>query len=220
MSRYPGILDKPGKMRTDLPVRDGFSIDTIAQLAKRVGGRCSNPDCRRQTSGPRDDVSKSVNIGVAAHISAASPGGARYDPNISRAARRSISNGVWLCQNCAKLIDNDSERYSVHVLRDWKSIAEESARLELERPAPITEYGPTLYLPGSTNSASWLSYLSGSTTFRGRTDELYLLRSFLEAKEQFRWWIIEIAPELTGHGLPLVKCEAYNRVYDQPYGSS
>ena len=29
----------------------------------------------------------------------------------------------------------------------------------------------------------------------------------------------EIAPELTGHGLPLIKCEAYNRVHDQPYGS-
>ena len=29
----------------------------------------------------------------------------------------------------------------------------------------------------------------------------------------------EIAPELTGHGLPLGKCEAYNRVYDQFYGS-
>jgi len=29
----------------------------------------------------------------------------------------------------------------------------------------------------------------------------------------------EIAPELTGHGLPLIKCEAYNRVYDQPYES-
>jgi hypothetical protein len=26
---------------------------------------------------------------------------------------------------------------------------------------------------------------------------------------------IEIAPELTEHGLPLSKCEAYNRVYDQ-----
>ena len=25
----------------------------------------------------------------------------------------------------------------------------------------------------------------------------------------------EIAPEPTGHGLPLGKCEAYNRVYDQ-----
>jgi hypothetical protein len=30
---------------------------------------------------------------------------------------------------------------------------------------------------------------------------------------------VEIAPETTGHGLPLSKCEAYNRVYDQPYES-
>ena len=30
----------------------------------------------------------------------------------------------------------------------------------------------------------------------------------------------EIAPELTGHGLPLRKCEAYNRVYEQRCGSS
>ena len=29
----------------------------------------------------------------------------------------------------------------------------------------------------------------------------------------------EIAPELTGHGLPLSECEAYNRVYEQPYES-
>jgi hypothetical protein len=29
----------------------------------------------------------------------------------------------------------------------------------------------------------------------------------------------EIAPELTGHGLPLSECEAYNRVYDQFYRS-
>jgi hypothetical protein len=30
---------------------------------------------------------------------------------------------------------------------------------------------------------------------------------------------IEIAPELTGRGLPLSKCEGYNRVYDQFYRS-
>jgi hypothetical protein len=30
---------------------------------------------------------------------------------------------------------------------------------------------------------------------------------------------LEMAPELTGHGLPLSKCEAYNRVYDQFYQS-
>jgi transposase-like protein len=31
---------------------------------------------------------------------------------------------------------------------------------------------------------------------------------------------IEIAPEPAGHGLPLSKCEAYNRVYEQSCGSS
>ena len=30
----------------------------------------------------------------------------------------------------------------------------------------------------------------------------------------------EIAPEVTGHGLPLSKREAYNRVHDQHCGSS
>ena len=30
----------------------------------------------------------------------------------------------------------------------------------------------------------------------------------------------EIAPEPTGRGLPLGKCEAYNHVYDQSCGSS
>ena len=34
------------------------------------------------------------------------------------------------------------------------------------------------------------------------------------------WFAPEIAPEPTGHGLPLGKCEAYNRVYDQSCGSS
>ena len=29
----------------------------------------------------------------------------------------------------------------------------------------------------------------------------------------------EIAPESTGHGLPLSKCEAYDRVYDPSFGS-
>jgi hypothetical protein len=29
----------------------------------------------------------------------------------------------------------------------------------------------------------------------------------------------EIAPELTGHGLPHNKCEAYNRVHNRPHES-
>lgn len=48
-----------------------------------------------------------TNAGVAAHITAASPGGARYDAALTPEARADIGNGIWLCQNHARLIDND-----------------------------------------------------------------------------------------------------------------
>ena len=92
-------------------MRDDFDEKTKDLLAKRVGYRCSNPNCRQLTSGPQADSNKSLNIGVAAHITAAAKGGPRYDENISLEERASIENGIWLCQNCAKLIDNDPKRY-------------------------------------------------------------------------------------------------------------
>jgi hypothetical protein len=91
--------------------------------------KCSNPNCRASTSGPQLDSQKALNIGVAAHITAASPGGARYDASLSSSDRQSADNGIWLCQNCAKLVDNDLGRYTVVRLRQWKSDSEEAARI-------------------------------------------------------------------------------------------
>jgi hypothetical protein len=54
-------------------MRDDFSLTTKELLAKRVGYLCSNPKCQQPTSGPQEDPSKAVNIGVACHITAASP---------------------------------------------------------------------------------------------------------------------------------------------------
>jgi hypothetical protein len=107
--------------------RDDFSVATKRILADRVGHRCSNPMCRASTSGPQADPSRSVNVGVAAHISAASPGGARYNPTLSMASRAGAGNGIWLCQVCAKLIDNDVETYDTPTLRSWKVAAESAA---------------------------------------------------------------------------------------------
>jgi len=105
--------------------------------------KCSYPDCRVPTSGPSGDGGV-TNIGVAAHISAASPGGARYDESISPAVRSDMSNGIWLCQLHAKLIDDDELTYSVSVLRDWKETAEHMAALEakgyaVRRASPFPE---------------------------------------------------------------------------------
>lgn len=108
-------------------MRDDFSKATIEQLRKRVGERCSNQKCLAPTSGPQLDASKSINIGVAAHIHAASEGGPRYLAKMSSAERKDILNAIWLCQNCAKLIDSDNERFPAELLISWKNEAEQRA---------------------------------------------------------------------------------------------
>lgn len=112
-------------------MRDDFSAGTKELLARRVGFTCSNPECQQVTSGPQANPAGSVNIGVAAHISAASPGGARYEADLSPEQRADSSNGIWLCQTCAKLIDNDPIRFSRAVLEGWKRAAERSAAVAL-----------------------------------------------------------------------------------------
>jgi hypothetical protein len=112
-------------------MRDDFSSATKELLARRVGFICSNPECRQATSGPQADSKGSVNIGVAAHISAASPGGPRYEKDLTSEQRVDSSNGIWLCQTCAKLIDNDPILFSRIALEGWKRAAERSAAIAL-----------------------------------------------------------------------------------------
>jgi hypothetical protein len=114
-------------------MRDDFTNATKDLIGKRVGFRCSNPGCRQPTSGPQADPKGTTNIGVAAHITAASPDGPRYDPGLAPEQRTSPENGIWLCQSCGKLVDNDEARYRVEVLKDWKEHAESTAARELEQ---------------------------------------------------------------------------------------
>lgn len=113
-------------------MRDDFSKQTLDILAKRVGIRCSNPGCRKLTTGPRSESTQIINIGVGAHMTAAAPGGPRFDPSLSSEERKSPNNGIWLCQNCAKLVDNDPDRYPVNILQSWKQFAESAALSEIE----------------------------------------------------------------------------------------
>jgi hypothetical protein len=117
---------------------DDFSEPAKRALAARVGNLCSNAECRALTSGPQDDPAKALNLGVAAHVTAASPGGPRYDPDLLPEERDSPTNGIWLCQNCAKLIDNDPARFTVEILLKWKSAAESEARNRIGKTATST----------------------------------------------------------------------------------
>ncbi len=107
--------------------RDDFDKPVVDALAKRAAFICSNPDCKTQTIAPSEEDSlKFIYIGKAAHITAASEGGPRFESSMSSDERKSIGNGIFLCSNCADMIDkNKGIDFSVELLHKWKSTHED-----------------------------------------------------------------------------------------------
>jgi 5-methylcytosine-specific restriction endonuclease McrA len=116
-------------------MRDEFSPKTIDELSKRASFICSNPQCRCLTLAPSNESdSKYILTGKAAHITAASPGGPRYDPSLSHEQRSSISNGVYLCANCADKIDkNRGLDFPLSLIMQWKQEHEAWVRENLNK---------------------------------------------------------------------------------------
>ena len=102
--------------------RDDFPKPVVNALAKRAAFICSNPDCRTSTVSPsEEDAAKFLYIGKAAHICAAAEGGPRYDIAMSKEERKSASNGIFLCSNCAEMIDkNNGLDFPIEQLKGWK----------------------------------------------------------------------------------------------------
>lgn len=116
--------------------RDDFPPRTKQKLWARVSGRCSNPDCRVQTQGPASNEDGTVNIGKAAHITAAAPGGPRYDSSLTPEQRKGFKNGIWLCAIHADLVDKDTTGHKLDLLYGWKQRAEQAAKRELGQRLP------------------------------------------------------------------------------------
>ncbi len=118
--------------------RHEFSEQTKRLLAERVGYRCSNPVCRVATVGPSHASTGKQYIGVAAHVYSASiTTGPRPKPSLTEQERRSLDNGIHLCQKCATIIDNNNGAdYPANVLFSWKRYAEASAKERIHRTSP------------------------------------------------------------------------------------
>ncbi len=128
--------------------RQDFTERAKEELARRAGYKCSMPTCRAPTGGPSESsASGTSSVGVAAHISAASPGGPRYDPSQSPEQREARDNGIWMCQTHAKGIDDDPGRYTTELLLAWRETAEERSREEQGRPMLADSGGSRKVVP-------------------------------------------------------------------------
>jgi hypothetical protein len=102
--------------------RDDFLSSTKELIAKRSGYICAYPGCKRMTiAGSNDRASGLTVTGIAAHITAASKKGPRYDPDMSHDERASENNGIWTCQIHGKFIDDNPSNCTVAELRRWKN---------------------------------------------------------------------------------------------------
>ena len=153
-------------------MRDDFNQKTKDILAGRVCFGCSNPECRKRTSGPGEQPDKAVNIGVAAHITAASEGGPRYDPFMSADERSSAENGIWLCQNCTHLIDTDPGKYPIELLYRWKRQTESEARASIGRRSGMSSDELLLLSEAETLCGDAVEYLR----YIVEKDDTHLLR--------------------------------------------
>jgi hypothetical protein len=182
--------------------RDNFTPSIKRVMAERVAWRCSFPDCGMITIGPKmGDDSKSINLGEAAHIHAASPEGPRYDSAMLSEQRKAIQNGIWMCRSHATFIDIDYKEFSAETLRIWKAQAEEQAyknlkyqdRHTFEDNSTLVSIGFGIIINGHWESVShneWRfrldSYMKGS-----KNDLEKYISNFNTVKPEERFILVE-----------------------------
>ena len=167
-----------------------FTPKVIKELSRRVGSLCSNPKCRAITRGPHENPNKSVNIGEAAHISAAKATDKRYDKNMTDEERGRIENGIWLCKNCHKLVDSDEQKYTIEILKEWKDKAERYADEHVGLKIPTPSYAYSISAVAVANQLDHLAEVVGE----GKAIELQESRNAWREgrKEEAEKWVKEV----------------------------
>ena len=140
---------------------DDFSAATKRLIAQRAGFVCAHPNCMAPTSGPALDGSRSVNVGEAAHITAASENGPRYDASLTPEQRQDADNGIWMCSTHATLIDRDVVRHPTELLREWKWASEDRAMKMLGQPKGYSQGKIAAVSPASRLGAEYSVLVNG-----------------------------------------------------------
>jgi hypothetical protein len=114
-----------------------FPRQVVETIARRAGNHCSNPDCCVLTCGPAEVQDRAITIGEAAHIFGARAGAARFEEKMLDQERRDITNAIWLCRNCHKLVDSDAVQFPAATLFEWRRSHEQEIAKRLGKAGEV-----------------------------------------------------------------------------------
>ena len=102
------------------------SNKTVKRLFALSNNICAFPGC----NSPISENSETI-TGDMCHIKAKSPKGPRFDFNQTDTERNSFQNLILLCKRHHKIIDSDTDLYTVEKLKDMKKNHEKNGRIEI-----------------------------------------------------------------------------------------
>lgn len=95
-----------------------FAERTMKRLFALSGNACAYPRCSLPI------VDAGTVTGEICHIKARSAGGPRFDPTQTEEERHDFGNLILLCRHHHKVIDSETELYTVNALREMKAAHE------------------------------------------------------------------------------------------------
>src|SRR5690554_7720858 len=106
MSRYCLIMAQTS-------LRDRVPRAQEKVVIARSGNKCAYPDCGLDlTMDPKSAHDQPKATGKVAHIAAASPGGPRYDPNMTPEERGSAENLIYVCGPHHDVVDSQLDHHT------------------------------------------------------------------------------------------------------------
>ncbi|MEM5458488.1 HNH endonuclease [Paraburkholderia phytofirmans] len=164
----PKASGKPQKASTT-EKRINFPKETVRQIAFEAHLFCSNPECCRFTSYSTTEA-KARAIAEAAHINAASEDGPRPGDVRTEEELKSATNGIWLCDTCHRLIDDDPSRFPESRLREWKSNHAEFVRGLVGKEFDIVHFKLYARSKNTAHCISFLTFLENRRVFFNALD--------------------------------------------------
>lgn len=150
------------------------TLTIIKRLFAMSGNKCAFPSCEA----PLIESSGTV-TGEICHICAANPDGPRFDKNQTTEERHSFANLILLCSRHHKIIDTETEKYSVSMLKEAKRQNETgiiaSISPEISRVAQqLLEHLVTISVQNNTGQVAINS--PGTTQIQEQTINNYNIR--------------------------------------------